>query len=77
MDNTVSVVSLVKERTVSYLKCHTRGFEKVIWPIICICFLVLSILLLAVACGTQNWVQVYNYDPLLMNYHISAARGAQ
>lgn len=53
-----SVVTLMRERTVSYMKCHSRGFEKVIWPIVCIAALVCSILLLAVACGTQNWVQV-------------------
>lgn len=54
----VSVVSVMKEKTVSYMKCHSRGFEKIIWPIACIATLLISMILLAVACGTQNWVQV-------------------
>ena len=53
-----SMVSLMKEKTVTYVKCHSRGFEKVVWPIVCMVLLVLSILLLAVACGTQNWIEV-------------------
>lgn len=52
------MVSLMKEKTVTYVKCHSRGFEKVVWPIVCMVLLVLSILLLAVACGTQNWIEV-------------------
>ena len=53
-----SMVSLMKEKTIPYLKCHSRGFEKVIWPIACIALLVISIVLLAVACGTPHWLQV-------------------
>lgn len=60
MDTTLpSTITLMKEKTVSYLRCHSRGFEKVIWPIACIAILVVSILLFAVGCGTQNWIQVY------------------
>ena len=51
-------MSVLKEKTVTYLRCHSRGFEKVIWPIACMVTLVLSIILLAVALGTQNWTQV-------------------
>lgn len=56
-----STVTVMKEKTVSYLKCHSRGFEKVIWPIICIAILVISILLLGVGTGTPNWVQVRSF----------------
>lgn len=52
------MVSMMREKTVTYLRCHSRGFEKVVWPIACIGLLVMSIVLLAVACGTQNWMQV-------------------
>lgn len=58
MDTIPSAVSVMREKTVSYFKCHTRGFEKVIWPIFCIAALLVSVVLLAVACGTQNWFQV-------------------
>lgn len=54
----VSMVSMMKDKTVTYLKCHSRGFEKVIWPIACVALLVMSVVLLAVANGTQNWMQV-------------------
>ena len=53
-----STVTLVKEKTVYYLKCHSRGFEKVTWPIVCLAALVIAIVLIAVACGTQSWIQV-------------------
>ena len=53
-----SMVSLMREKTVTYLKCHSRGFEKVTWPIACIGLLIMSIVLLATACGTQNWMEV-------------------
>ena len=58
MDALPSAISVMKEKTVSYLRCHSRGFEKVIWPIVCLAVLVVSIILLAVGCGTQNWIQV-------------------
>ena len=62
-----STVTLVKEKVVSRLRCRAGGFEKVIWPIVCLAILVFSILLFAVGCGTQNWIQV-QHQMFVLNF---------
>ena len=53
-----SVISVMAEKTVIAMKCHTRGFEKVIWPVIAIILTSLSLVCLAVAAGTSVWIEV-------------------
>jgi len=53
-----SVVSVVAEKTVVAMRCHTRGFEKVFWPIVCIILTSIALICFAVAAGTPTWVQV-------------------
>ena len=53
-----SVVSIVAEKTVVALRCHTRGFEKVLWPILAIILTAGALICFAVAAGTPMWVQV-------------------
>ncbi len=53
-----SVISIVAEKTVVALRCHTRGFEKVFWPILGIVLSVSALVCFAVAAGTPMWVQV-------------------
>ena len=55
-----SVVSVAAEKTVIALRCHTRGFEKVFWPIMSIILTSLALVCFAVAAGTPMWVQVSN-----------------
>ena len=53
-----SIVSLAAEKTVVAMRCNTRGFEKVIYPILGIMAMTTALILLAVAAGTPMWVQV-------------------
>ena len=53
-----SVVSIVAEKTVVALRCHTRGFEKIFWPVLSIILTVGALVCYAVAAGTPMWVQV-------------------
>lgn len=53
-----SIVSVAAEKTVVALRCNTRGFEKVAYPILAIMAMTTALVLLAVAAGTPMWVQV-------------------
>ncbi|XP_064388808.1 uncharacterized protein LOC135336864 [Halichondria panicea] len=58
-----SVVSIVAEKTVVALRCHTRGFEKVLWPILAIILTAGALICFAVAAGTPMWVQINLSEP--------------
>ena len=53
-----SVVSVMAEKSVVAMRCHTRGFEKVLWPIVSIVLTSLAFVCYVVAAGTPMWVQV-------------------
>ncbi len=52
------MVSIMADKTVVALRCHTRGFEKVLWPILAIILTAGALICFAVAAGTPMWVQV-------------------
>ena len=54
-----SVVSVYAEKTAVQMRCYSRGFEKVTWPIVAIVIDVIAVVSLAVAAGTPNWVEVF------------------
>jgi hypothetical protein len=54
-----SVVSVYAEKTAVQMRCYSRGFEKVTWPIVAIVIDVIAVVSLAVAAGTPMWVEVY------------------
>lgn len=53
-----SFVSVAAEKTVIAMRCNTRGFEKVTFPVLAIIAMAGALALLAVAAGTPVWVQV-------------------
>lgn len=53
-----SFVSVAAEKTVIAMRCNTRGFEKVTFPVLAIIAMAGTLALLAVAAGTPVWVQV-------------------
>ena len=54
-----SVVSVYAEKTAVQMRCYSRGFEKVTWPVVAIVVDVLALVCLAVAAGTPMWVEVW------------------
>ena len=57
-----SVVSVYAEKTAVQMRCYSRGFEKVTWPIVAIVIDALALVCLAVAAGTPMWVEVCMYS---------------
>ena len=57
-----SFVSVAAEKTVVALRCNTRGFEKVTYPVLGIIAMASALALFAVAAGTPVWVQVSMQD---------------
>ena len=57
-ERVTSLISIVHERTMVAFSCNTRGCERVVYPMIIIIVVFASIVLLAVATGTQAWVEV-------------------
>ena len=53
-----SVVSIYAEKTAVQMRCYSRGFEKITWPIVAIMIDALALVSLAVAAGTPMWVEV-------------------
>ena len=53
-----SVVSVYAEKTAVQMRCYSRGFEKVTWPIVAIVIDAVALVCLAVAAGTPMWVEV-------------------
>ena len=53
-----SVVSVYAEKTAVQMRCYSRGFEKVTWPIVAIVVDAVALVCLAVAAGTPMWVEV-------------------
>ena len=53
-----SVISVVKDKTVIALRCHTRGCERVTYPILVIAIMCVGITFLAVAAILPAWVEV-------------------
>ena len=55
-----SVVSVYAEKTAVQMRCYSRGFEKIAWPIVAMVIDAIAVVCLAVAAGTPNWVEVHN-----------------
>lgn len=53
-----SVVSVFAEKTAVEMRCYSRGFEKIAWPIVAIVIDILALVCLVVAAGTPMWVEV-------------------
>ena len=53
-----SVVSIYAEKTAVQMRCYSRGFEKITWPIVAMVIDALALVSLAVAAGMPMWVEV-------------------